>query len=140
MLLGSAEFIERARSIRKMLGGGMRQAGILAAAGLIALEKMPGRLLEDHENARLLAGLLSEIPVLDVEPRKVATNIVIVRISRTGMDSGALGGLLKGQGLLVGTVDPQTIRLLTHLDVSRDQIHEAAQTFKHVVENAVMRR
>jgi len=56
------------------------------------------------------------------------------------MDSGALGGLLKGQGLLVGTVDPQTIRLLTHLDVSRDQIHEAAQTFKHVLENAVMRR
>jgi len=140
MLLGSAAFIERARSIRKMLGGGMRQAGILAAAGLIALEKMPGRLSEDHENARLLAGLLSEIPVLDVEPRKVATNIVIVRISRTGMDSGALGGLLKGQGLLVGTVDPQTIRLLTHLDVSRDQIHEAAQTFKHVLENAVMRR
>src|SRR5207247_11104353 len=109
-------------------------------ATIIAFDNMSSKHSEDHENARLLVGILIQIPVLDVEPGKVATNIVIVRISRTSMDSGALGGLLKGQGLLVGTVDPQTIRLLTHLDVSRDQIHEAAQTFKHVLENAVMRR
>jgi threonine aldolase len=134
MLLGPREFIERARSVRKMLGGGMRQVGILAAAGLIALEKMPGRLSEDHENAALLARLLSEIPALDVQPRKVVTNIVIVGVSRTGMDSGELAGLLKGGGLLAGAVDPQTIRLLTHLDVSRQQIQGAAQTFKHVLE------
>jgi len=140
MLLGSAEFIERARSVRKMLGGGMRQVGILAAAGLIALEKMPARLSEDHENARLLAQLLGEIPVLDVQPRKVVTNIVIVGVSRTGMDTGALAGLLRGEGLLVGTVDPQTIRLLTHLDVSRKEIQGAAQAFKDVLENAVTRQ
>jgi threonine aldolase len=130
ILAGSAEFIERARRMRKMLGGGMRQAGVLAAAGLIALEKMPARLHEDHANAKLLAGLLAEIPALDVHPDQVQTNIVVIGIRRTGLDSGGVVGLLKKHGLLSGTVDANTLRMLTHLDVSRDQMHQAAQAFR----------
>ncbi len=133
MLTGTAGFIGRARSVRKMLGGGMRQAGVLAAAGLIALEKMPARLCVDHENARLLADLLAKIHTLDIDPQRVRTNIVIVGIGRTGHDAGELAALLKCEGVLVGTVDSSTIRLLTHLDVARDQIHEAVAAFRRVL-------
>jgi threonine aldolase len=136
MLVGSRKFIERARSVRKMLGGGMRQAGVIAAAGIIALEKMPARLYEDHVRARLLADLLAQFPSLEVEPAKVQTNIVIVGVSRTGYGSGGLSGLLKTKGLLVGTVDATTIRLLTHLDVGNEQIYRAAGIFKEVLATA----
>jgi threonine aldolase len=130
MLAGPRAFIDRARSVRKMLGGGMRQAGVLAAAGIIALEKMPARLHEDHANAQLLAGLLSAIPGLDLDPAQVRTNIVIVGLSRTPYDSSRLAARLKEVGLLVGTVDAKTIRLLTHLDVNRNQMYQAAQIFR----------
>jgi threonine aldolase len=133
MLAGSREFVERARSARKMFGGGMRQAGVLAAAGLIALEKMPARLCEDHENARLLADRLSRIHTLLLDPARVRTNIVVVDISRTGFDSGKLAGLLKSMGVLVGPVNTTTIRLLTHFDVTRKQIEEAAKIFSSVL-------
>ena len=134
MLVGSAGFIDRARSVRKMLGGGMRQAGILAAAGLIALEKMPARLHEDHENARILAEHLARISGLDVNPSQVRTNIVIVGLARADVDSSKLAGLLKEQSVLVSTVDARTIRLLTHLDVSRSEVLEAAGAFAAVLE------
>jgi threonine aldolase len=127
MLLGSSAFIEKARSVRKMFGGGMRQVGILAAAGMIALEKGPQRLNEDHANARLLAERLADIPTLDLDPSKVITNVVAVGISRTGLDSSQMVELLKSRGVLIGTVDATTIRLLTHLDVNRNQIEEAAR-------------
>jgi threonine aldolase len=133
MLVGSREFVERARSVRKMLGGGMRQAGVLAAAGLIALEKMPARLLEDHINARLLANLLSEVSCLDLEPSKALTNIVMAGISRTRFVSEELALLLKQQGVLITTVDPRKIRLVTHNDVNRDQILQAAGVIKEIV-------
>jgi len=134
MLVGSAAFVDRARRVRKMLGGGMRQVGVLAAAGLIALEKMPARLAEDHENARILAQELSDLPALDVRPEQVRTNIVVVGIARTGHDSSKMVALLKAQGLLAGTVDAATLRLLTHLDVNREQIHRAASIFRDVVQ------
>jgi len=134
MVVGSREFVEKARRVRKLLGGGMRQAGILAAAGLIALEKMPARLGEDHANARLLAELLGGIRSLDVDPAAVRTNIVIAGISRTGFDSAKMAELLKGEGVLVGTVDASTIRMLTHLDVSRPQIEETARVFSRLLE------
>jgi len=134
MLVGTRDFIDKARSVRKMLGGGMRQVGILAAAGLIALEKMPNRLVEDHRNARELAEKLSEIQALEVRPENVRTNIVIVGIARTGLDSNKLAAELQREGLLVGVVDPRTIRLLTHLDVSRNQIDRAAGIFTRVLE------
>ena len=134
MVVGSREFIEKARRVRKMLGGGMRQAGILAAAGLIALEKMPARLGEDHTNARLLADQLKGIEKLEVHPESVRTNIVIAGLARTGFDSSRIAELLKGKGVLVGTVDASTIRMLTHLDISRAQVEETAQVFAQLLE------
>jgi threonine aldolase len=135
MLVGSADFIEKARCVRKMMGGGMRQVGVLAAAGLIALEKMPARLHEDHANAKLLAELLSGIPCLDVHPERVRTNIVVVGIARTGHDSAGMLQLLKQRDVLAGTVDDRTLRLLTHLDVNRDQMQQAARVFRDVLQN-----
>jgi threonine aldolase len=133
MLVGSASFIEKARSVRKMLGGGMRQAGVLAAAGLIALEKMPARLAEDHANACLLAHSLAEIPSLDVEPAKVCTNILMVGIARTNLSSDRLATLLRHNGVLISLVEPQRIRLVTHNDVSKDQIFQASAIFRKVL-------
>jgi threonine aldolase len=133
MLVGSHSFIERARSVRKLLGGGMRQAGVLAAAGLIALEKMPARLAEDHQNARLLAELLQKVASLDVEPEKVRSNILMVGIARTGLDSGALTDRLKDAGVLVSALDATRLRLVTHNDVSREEILQAAEVMARCV-------
>jgi threonine aldolase len=133
MLVGTGAFIERARSVRKMLGGGMRQVGVLAAAGLIALEKMPARLAEDHRNARRMAELLSEIPLLDVEPEKVRTNIFMAGVSRTGFSGEQLSAVLKDRGVLVSPLDSARIRIVTHNDVHRDQICEAADIIKRVI-------
>ena len=134
MLVGSRKFIEKARSIRKMLGGGMRQAGILAAAGLIALEKMPARLQEDHQNAQLLATLLKEAPQLDVEPEKVCTNIFMVGIARTGFDGSELVELLREKGVLVSALDSARLRIVTHHDVNKDQIIQAAEVIERLVQ------
>jgi len=134
LLASTRDFVEEARRVRKMMGGGMRQIGVLAAAGLIALEKMPARLSEDHANARLLAELLSKIPRLDVHPERVQTNIVVVGVQDTGYDSSRFLQLLKQRGVLSGTVDENTLRLLTHLDVNRTQIVQAAQIFRDVLE------
>lgn len=134
MLAGSRDFIGRARSVRKMLGGGMRQAGVLAAAGLIALEKMPARLGEDHRNARLLAGLLRAIPGVDVEPEKVRTNIFMVGIARTGMDGAQLAARLRGRNVLVSPLDAGRLRLVTHNDVNEDAIRRAADEMRQALE------
>jgi threonine aldolase len=134
MLLGSREFIERARSVRKLLGGGMRQVGVLAAAGLIALEKMPARLQEDHQNARLLADLLKQVRGLDLDPARVRTNIFMVGIAGTGLEGEELSALLKRNGVLVSVLDSRRIRLVTHKDVNREQIYQAAEIIKKVVE------
>ncbi|MBP1622020.1 MAG: Threonine aldolase [Acidobacteria bacterium] len=133
MLVGTRPFIEKARSVRKLLGGGMRQVGVLAAAGLIALEKMPAGLAEDHRNARLLADLLQKIPGLDVVPEAVRTNILMAGIAQTGMDSGILTGLLKKDGVLVSALDATRLRLVTHKDVSREQIYAAAAAIEQCV-------
>jgi threonine aldolase len=133
MLIGAKPFVERARSVRKMLGGGMRQAGVLAAAGLIALEQMPARLSEDHRNARLMAELLNKTPWLEVEPEKVVTNILMVGVARSGFDSEQLAAALKESGVLVSLLDSARIRIVTHNDVSRDQIIQAAEIVQQVV-------
>ncbi|MBN1571190.1 MAG: low-specificity L-threonine aldolase [Acidobacteria bacterium] len=133
MLVGSRQFIERARSIRKLLGGGMRQVGVLAAAGLIALEIMPARLDEDHQNAKLLAELLNESPQLDVKPEKVRTNILMVGFARTLLDSTQMTGRLREMGVLVSALDSVRMRLVTHNDVNREQICQAADAIKSVI-------
>ncbi len=127
MLVGSAEIIDRGRLYRKALGGGMRQAGILAAAGLIALEEGPKHLANDHANARFLAEGLANVQGFIVDATKVQTNVVICDIIETAMTSDELSQLLRSRGVLVNGVGPQFLRFLTHRDVSRDQCSRAIE-------------
>lgn len=132
MIVGTREFIERCRSIRKMLGGGMRQGGVLAAAGLIALEKGPKRLQIDHDNAKLLASQLASIPGIKLDAAKVQTNIVIFDVAGAGWSSGDLLKVLAERGVLAVPVDNTKVRMVTHLDVNRDQVERAAKIVRDV--------
>jgi threonine aldolase len=135
MLIGSAELIDRARIYRKALGGGMRQAGVLAAAGLIALEQMPARLHEDHGNARLLAETLAHIEGVAINLDAVETNIVIFRLSG-GASAAELVVRLKARGILASAVGPDAIRLVTHHDVDRAACVKAAEALTEEIEVA----
>ncbi|HUX45490.1 MAG TPA: low-specificity L-threonine aldolase [Terracidiphilus sp.] len=126
MLVGSAELMERARIYRKALGGGMRQVGVLAAAGLIALEQMPARLHEDHANAKLLAEALAAMEGVAMDPETVETNIVIFRLTG-GLTAAELVSRLKARGVLASAVGPKAVRLVTHRDVSREACVRAAE-------------
>jgi threonine aldolase len=135
MLVGSAEQIARARIFRKALGGGMRQAGILAAAGLIALEEGPKRLHEDHANARLLAEALAAVDRVKIDLKAVETNIVIFRLTG-GLKAAELSARLKARGILANAVGPDAMRLVTHLDVDRAACVAAAEALTEVIEAA----
>jgi threonine aldolase len=126
MLVGSEDLMARGRLFRKALGGGMRQAGILAAAGLIALEEGPKRLHEDHANARLLAEALSHIEAVSIDLNSVETNIVIFRL-KAGRGAPELETRLNKRGVLTIAFGPDAIRLVTHLDVNRAQCIAAAE-------------
>jgi threonine aldolase len=132
MLVGTREHIERARIFRKALGGGMRQAGVLAAAGLIALDCMVDRLAEDHANARLLAESLAPVPGVSVDLAAVQTNIVFLRLSNEKSAVAAVA-MLKRQGVLAGNVGPHAIRLVTHRDVDRSQCEIALERITAVL-------
>lgn len=136
MLVGSREVIERARVFRKALGGGMRQAGVLAAAGLIALEEMPGRLQEDHANARLLAETIARCDAAEIDPAEVQTNIVIFTLTQNGSenaDAPAFVRKLKEQGVLASAIGPHAVRLVTHYDVSREDCERAANVLEQLL-------
>jgi threonine aldolase len=133
MLVGSKEFIEEARQARKMLGGGMRQAGILAAAGLVALEASPGRLHVDHENARFLAEALAEIPGIRIDPAKVVTNILFFDVEASGLTSFEISRRLAAQGVLANGVTPTTLRMVTHCDVDRTGCERALKVLREIV-------
>ena len=131
MLVGSKKAIEQARVHRKALGGGMRQAGILAAAGLIALHEMPKRLHEDHANARLLADAVAAQPkAAEIDLETVQTNIVIFRLrgkaENSGGDAAAFTAELKQKGVLVSAIGPHQVRFVTHFDVDRAACEKAA--------------
>jgi threonine aldolase len=119
LLVGSREFIERARIYRKALGGGMRQAGILAAAGLIALEQGPQELARDHENARYLARGLAQIRGVRLDPASVVTNIVVFDISASGLHSAELSKRLAARNVFANGISPEAMRFVTHRDVDR---------------------
>ena len=119
ILVGSREAIDRARIYRKALGGGMRQAGVLAAAGLIALEEMTARLAEDHANARFLAETIAKCSAAEIDLAAVQTNIVIFALRNQG-DAPVLVAKLKEKGILSSAIGPHHVRLVTHYDVSRE--------------------
>ncbi|HAW71629.1 MAG TPA: low-specificity L-threonine aldolase [Firmicutes bacterium] len=132
LLAGSAEFIVRARKYRKMLGGGMRQAGILAAAGIIALQKMIGRLGEDHHNAAALAQGIAGINGLSIDLSSVQTNMVVFDISglRTTMESFL--NQLAEAGVLAGPVGSSKVRMVTHKDISATDIPTVIQIINKI--------
>jgi threonine aldolase len=134
ILLASSEKIGEARKLRKMLGGGMRQAGVLAAAGLIALEEMPKRLHEDHDNARFLAQELTAIPGITIDIATVQTNIVIFNVDPGKGAAGEILSRLKEQRILMGAVSPCTIRAVTHADVNRKDMEAVIAVLRKMLE------
>jgi threonine aldolase len=132
MIVGSRPFMEKARIYRKMFGGGMRQAGVIAAAGLVALEKSPGRLHIDHENARRLAEGITGIRGLRVDPAKVRSNIVIFDCAKTGKTAVELCEALQARGIWALDTAPYSVRFVTHCDVNRAGIERALATLGEV--------
>ena len=137
VVCGSAAFIERARRVRKMVGGGMRQAGILAAAGLISLERMVDRLAEDHANARTLAEAVAGMPGLAVDLASVQTNIVIIRVDRGDRPRSvaATDELVKGcaaRKVKIHAMGPTAIRCVTHKDVDAEDVRRAVDAFREL--------
>jgi threonine aldolase len=135
MLVGSAELMAEARLLRKALGGGMRQAGILAAAGLIALEKMPWRLHEDHANAKFLASRLSVNEHVQLDPATVETNIVIFGLSPR-VTAATVVKSAKAESVLCSALVGNSIRLVTHNDVSSDQCATAVEVLLRAIDEA----
>lgn len=133
ILLGSQDFIAEARIWRKRLGGGWRQAGILAAAGLVALEESPKRLHEDHANARRLAEGLAQNPSIEIDPESVVTNIVIFDAAGTGKTGTDISLRLKDQGVLAIGFGSK-IRMVTHCDVSRGDIDDTLSVMSTVLD------
>jgi threonine aldolase len=127
MLAGTRTNIEQARLYRKRLGGGMRQAGVLAAAGLVAMDETPKRLYLDHENARLLADRLATVPGIDVNPTAVETNIVIFGVDKLGIPAAKFSAELKEKGVLANAVGGARLRFVTHFDVSRSDCERAVE-------------
>jgi threonine aldolase len=125
MIVGSKDFVDRCRVIRKMLGGGMRQVGVLAAAGMVALQEGPRHLLADHENAQILSRGLAKIPGVRIDPAKVQTNIVMFDVSTTAFSPAMLVDALGRRGVLGGAIDAARVRLVTHRDVSRADCERA---------------
>ncbi len=136
MLVGSKEFIQKAHIARKLLGGGMRQAGVLAAAGLIALEESPKKLHVDHENAKFLANGLANIKGISLDPKKVVTNIVIFDVRGTGRTAAEISADLGKKKILCGPTDKYSIRMVTHCDVQRDGIERALAAAERCSERA----
>jgi len=130
MLLGSKEFILEGWRVRKMMGGGMRQVGVLAAAALVALEQMTCRLSQDHENAQILAQGLGRCEGIRVDPSKVQTNIVIADLEKT--DSARFLGMLRERGVQAGATGPKQVRFVTHKDVGREDISAALRIIEQL--------
>ncbi len=132
MLVGTRAQMDEARIYRKALGGGMRQAGVLAAAGLISLNEMTERLVDDHANARLLAEAVAEVEGVEIDLDAVQTNIVIFRL-KDGGDAALFVRELKERGVAASAIGPQAVRFVTHYDVSREECEVAARAAVQVL-------
>lgn len=133
MLAGPREAIDKARLYRKRLGGGMRQAGVLAAAGVLALEESPKLLAADHANAKWMAEQLASMPGIKIDPAAVVTNIVIFDVTGTGKTSSELTALFQDRGVLINGIDAGRMRIVTHFDVNRAACEKAAEVMRHVL-------
>jgi threonine aldolase len=133
-IAGTSDAIIEAHRLRKMLGGGMRQAGIVAAGALYALENHVERLAEDHENARLLARSVERTPGLALESGAVETNLVWIAVDPSLGTAQEFAGRLKAEGILVSALGAQVIRACTHLDVTREDIHRTIEALQRVTE------
>lgn len=132
LLCGSTEYIQRARKYRKLLGGGMRQAGIIAAAGIVALTSMVERLAEDHANAKALAEGLAEIPGLQIDPRAVPTNLVFFDVLDP-IGGAGLAKRLREQGILCNATSPTRVRLVTHRGIERADVEHALRVIRETL-------
>jgi threonine aldolase len=137
MLAGSTAFIGAAVRYRRMAGGAMRQVGIFAAAAEYALDHHVERLADDHANARLLADRLAASPAIELDPTAVQTNIVVFSLASDAPDASTVTAAARETGVLVVAFGPRTIRAVTHLDVTRDQVAEAAEHLVAAAESAV---
>lgn len=129
VLAGSSEFIEAAWRWKQRIGGAMRQAGIIAAAGLYALDHHVERLAEDNVNANHFAELLAPLPGLKVEPQYVHSNVVLIDVSASCADGAVWSKRLGEKGVRMAAIGPQMLRALTHLDVTREEVEAAAEVF-----------
>ncbi|MDE0103206.1 MAG: aminotransferase class I/II-fold pyridoxal phosphate-dependent enzyme [Bryobacterales bacterium] len=136
LLTGTREFIGEARLVRKALGGGMRQAGVLAAAGLVALDQSPVNIPAAHENARFLAEALAEVPGMAVAPGNVETNILFADISGTGLSNSGFTAALCASGVLVLALAPGRVRMVTHQDVDRAGCERAVRAIRDACSRA----
>jgi threonine aldolase len=132
---GPADFIDRVHRYRKMFGGGMRQVGILAAAAIYALEHHLDRLADDHDNARRLGQALAQMPGIVLDPETVQTNIIIFGLSERLPPAAEFLGRLRDQGVWMLSTAPRSIRAVTHLDVSREQIDEAIRRIESLCQS-----
>ena len=133
MIVSTKDFIKEAISVRKLLGGGMRQVGVLAAAGMMALEESPKFLVEDHANAKRLAEGLAELRGVQIDPERVQTNIAIFDIAATGISTAQMTAELKARGVLANGINTREMRMVTHYDVSRDDIEQTLNITKDIL-------
>ena len=135
VLCGSSEFIKKARKNRKMLGGGMRQTGILAAAGIVALEDMTERLIEDHINAQKLADELEKFDVIDIDPSLVKTNIIYFTLDNSKISDNDFLSSLEERGVKILNLGQSRFRLITHHGITADEIEKVIYAIGMVVDN-----
>ncbi|NJN37307.1 MAG: aminotransferase class I/II-fold pyridoxal phosphate-dependent enzyme, partial [Nitrospiraceae bacterium] len=133
LISSDRQLIDRARRFRRMYGGAMRQAGVLAAAGIYALEHHVARLTDDHSHAKKLARLLQQIPSIQIAPQHVETNIVIFDVTDQRRTPAEIVAALKEQGVLINAIGGLSYRAVTHLNVSAKQIDEAGAVFTRVL-------
>lgn len=133
LVCGTRDFVDKARRARKILGGGMRQSGILAAAGIISLTEMTDRLADDHANARKLAEGLSEIDGLSIDPEGVKTNILFFEITRDHLTAQAFAKQLDDEGIRTLQLGPKQLRAVTHYHLTSDDIEYALRIFRNIL-------
>ncbi len=135
VLTGSAEFIHRAWRFKHQFGGAMRQAGMIAAAGIYALENHVERLAEDHANARHFAELIAEIPGVSLDLESVQTNMIYFDTSGSGLSAPQVNERLLAQGVRIGDMDDTLMRAVTHIDVDRAGVEIAARVLRDVLQD-----